>query len=54
MGAQYDAMNPAENTKMAALMPNATSGSCEIGSHLSMWDDQASYFGQLPAFLQCV
>jgi proline iminopeptidase len=37
--------------KMATLMPNATSAICPNGSHMALWDDQATYFRQLFVFL---
>lgn len=54
MGAKHDTMDPKDMQKMAALMPNATSAICENGSHLSMWDDQESYFRHLMGFLKTV
>lgn len=54
IGARYDEMDPADMQKMAALMPNATCGICEQGSHLCMWDDQATYFRHLLKFLRGV
>jgi proline iminopeptidase len=54
IGARYDEMDPADMKKMATLMPNATAAYCDKGSHLCMWDDQASYFTQLLAFLRTV
>lgn len=47
-------MDPADMKKMAKLMPNARAAYCQNGSHLSMWDDQESYFRQLLAFLRSV
>ena len=40
--------------RMATLMPNATSAYCANGSHLSLWDDQQSYFRQLLGLLRTV
>jgi proline iminopeptidase len=54
IGARYDEMDPDDMKKMAALMANATNAYCSNGSHLCMWDDQASYFRQLLKFLHSV
>jgi proline iminopeptidase len=54
IGAKHDEMNPEDMKKMATLMPNATSFICENGSHLSMWDDQQTYFKNFLAFLKTV
>jgi proline iminopeptidase len=51
MGATHDEMDPQDIERMAALMPNAKAVICRTGSHLSMWDAQADYFGHLLAFL---
>jgi proline iminopeptidase len=45
-------MEPKDMTKMATLMPNASSFICPDGSHLCMWDDQAFYFKNLLSYLQ--
>ncbi|WP_353064591.1 proline iminopeptidase-family hydrolase [Tunturibacter psychrotolerans] len=52
IGARYDEMDPKDMTKMATLMPNASSFICPDGSHLCMWDDQAFYFKNLLSYLQ--
>lgn len=52
IGSTHDEMDPADMRKMASLMPNATCAICQNGSHLDMWDDQATYFDHLLAFLQ--
>ncbi len=54
LGAAHDEMDPADMQKIASLMPNATSAICPNGSHLAMWDDQATYFHHLLAFLKAV
>lgn len=54
MGAFYDEMDPDDMVKMAKMMPNATSAICSNGSHLTLWDDQAAYFGHLLKFLKSV
>jgi proline iminopeptidase len=54
IGSTHDVMDPADMSRMATLMPNATSAICPNGSHLDMWDDQAVYFQHLLAFLRSV
>jgi proline iminopeptidase len=54
LGAENDTMDPEDIRKMATLMPNATSAICPEGSHLAMWDDQATYFEHLLGFLRTV
>jgi proline iminopeptidase len=39
---------------MATLMPHAENAYCPNGSHLCMWDDQATYFKHLLQFLHTV
>jgi proline iminopeptidase len=48
---RHDSMNPADIEKMGTLMPDAKVQICENGSHLSMWDDQETYFGGLLEFI---
>jgi len=54
IGAKYDEMDPEDMKKMAKLIPNATSLTCENGSHLCMYDDQRTYFTGLIKFLKSV
>jgi proline iminopeptidase len=54
IGSSHDEMDPADMVRMAKLMKNATSAICPNGSHLDMWDDQATYFRHLLAFLRSV
>lgn len=51
---RYDTMNPADNEKMAELIPNATLKICEQGSHGALFDDQESYMSALEAFIDSV
>lgn len=51
---RYDEMNPADIQKMGTLIPNAKVTICEKGSHLSMWDDQETYFAALIPWLKSV
>ena len=53
IGATYDEMNPDDIKKMASLIPNADALICN-GSHLSMYDDQQTYFNGLIKFLKDV
>ena len=52
MGSRHDEMDPADMQKMAQIIPDATCAICEEGSHLAMWDDQATYFRHLLKFLR--
>lgn len=52
IGAEHDEMDPADLARMAQLMPDARNVTCPIGSHMSMWDDQAFYFDHLIAWLR--
>jgi proline iminopeptidase len=52
IGGRYDEMNPEDLKREAALIPNARLAICENGSHLSMYDDQASYFQHLISFVR--
>jgi len=54
IGAAHDEMDPEDMKKMATLMPNASYAYCPNGSHLDMWDDQATYFKHLLGFLKTV
>jgi proline iminopeptidase len=51
IGSAYDEMDPEDLKKMASLMPHAKYAFCPKGSHMCMWDDQQTYFGQLLDFL---
>ena len=51
---RYDEMRVADIQKMGALIPNAHVSICENGSHLSMWDDQETYFRDLLRFVRDV
>jgi pimeloyl-ACP methyl ester carboxylesterase len=54
IGARYDEMDPEDMKRMATLLPAGSYAYLENGSHMGMWDDQASYFRQLLAFLRTV
>lgn len=51
IGATYDEMDPEQLKRMASLMPKGRFHLCPQGSHMDMWDDQASYFQGLLPFL---
>jgi len=48
---RHDTMSVADIDRMGALIPRSQVVVCENGSHLAMYDDQASYFGALVPFL---
>jgi proline iminopeptidase len=54
LGGRYDTMNPRDLMEMSRLMPAARTVICPNGSHLSMYDDQQSYFSALLPFLNRV
>lgn len=54
IGSRYDEMDAEDMHKMATLMANASYAYCPNGSHMSMWDDQDTYFRQLLGFLRTV
>jgi proline iminopeptidase len=47
-------MNPQDLMEMSRRMPAARTVICPNGSHLSMYDDQQSYFSALVPFLNRV
>jgi proline iminopeptidase len=51
IGAGYDTMDPAHIEKMAERLPRGRYLNCPEGSHLSMYDDQRTYFSGLVDFL---
>lgn len=54
LGGRYDTMNPQDLMEMSQRMPDARTVICPNGSHLSMYDDQQSYFSALVPFLNRV
>jgi proline iminopeptidase len=54
MGAEYDEMNPEDIKREGKLLPRSRVAICENGSHLSMWDDQETYFRHLLGFIKDV
>ena len=51
IGARYDTMDPAHMEKMAKRLPLGRYLYCPQGSHLTMYDDQRTYFSGLVDFL---
>jgi len=51
IGAAHDTMDPAHMAGMAKQFPNGHHLHCEHGSHMAMYDDQATYFAGLVNFL---
>jgi proline iminopeptidase len=52
IGAGHDEVDPQEVERVAKLAPKGRFHFCPEGSHMAMWDDQASYFRGLTAFLK--
>jgi proline iminopeptidase len=51
---RYDTMRVEDIQKMGKLIPNSRVCICEKGSHLSMYDDQETYFRELIKFIKDV
>jgi proline iminopeptidase len=54
VGARHDTMDPAHMEMMAGQLPNGRFLFCPNGSHMAMYDDQATYFQGLVAFIRDV
>jgi proline iminopeptidase len=54
VGARHDTMDPAHMEMMAGRLPNGRFLFCPNGSHMAMYDDQATYFQGLVAFIRDV
>ena len=54
IGATHDSMDPAHMEMVASRIPGARFHLCRNGSHMCMYDDQASYFEGLTGFIQDV
>ena len=52
IGARHDTMDPKHMEWMASQFPNGTYLYCPDGSHMAMYDDQATYFEGLIGFLR--
>ena len=51
IGARHDTMDPAHMEEMANRLPHGSYLYCPEGSHLALYDDQATYFAGLLQFL---
>ena len=51
---RYDTMRVEDIQKMGELIPNSRVCICENGGHLSMYDDQETYFRYLLKFIKDV
>jgi proline iminopeptidase len=54
IGAQHDTMDPAHMRQLARDLPRGRYLHCPAGSHMAMYDDQATYVAGLLAFLNDV
>ena len=54
IGAEHDTMDPKHMEWMASALPNGRYLYCPDGSHLSLYDDQVTYFEGLIGFIQDV
>jgi proline iminopeptidase len=52
IGATHDSMDPAHMEMVANRIPGARFHLCRDGSHMCMYDDQASYFEGLIGFIR--
>jgi proline iminopeptidase len=52
IGAEHDTMDPAHLREMAQRLPHGRYLHCAQGSHMSMYDDQQTYFAGLVDFLR--
>ncbi len=54
IGGKYDTMDPKHMQMIATKVQNGNSLTCPTGSHMSMYDDQKTYFPGLIKFLKSV
>ena len=54
IGAAHDTMDPAYMAWMASQLPNGRYLHCADGSHMAMWDDEATYWDGLIDFIRSV
>ncbi len=54
IGGQYDTMDPRHMEKMSTLLGKGRYLYCPNGSHMSMYDDQKTYFDGLIKFIEAV
>ncbi len=52
IGARHDTMDPKHMEWMAQQLPNGTYHYCPNGSHMALYDDQATYFAGMLQFLR--
>ena len=52
IGARHDTMDPQHMEWMAGQLPNGSYHYCPNGSHMALYDDQATYFEGLVGFLR--
>ncbi len=48
---RHDEMSPEQIARMGTLIPHSRVATCEQGSHMAMYDDQAAYFAGLLPFI---
>ena len=54
IGAAHDTMDPEHMRSMATQVQQGAHLHCPNGSHMSMWDDQETWFAGVIAFLRAV
>ena len=54
VGARYDTMDPAHMQWLASALPHGRYLYCPQGSHMALYDDQATYFRGLVQFVHDV
>jgi proline iminopeptidase len=54
IGAEHDTMDPAFMAMMATRLPRGTYHHCPNGSHMAMYDDQATWFAGIIDFIKTV
>jgi proline iminopeptidase len=54
IGAKYDTMDPKHMEWMASVMPKGRYLHCPNGSHMTLYDDQLTYFQGLIRFIKDV
>jgi proline iminopeptidase len=52
IGGEFDTMDPKAMEEIAKLVPNGQYLYCPKGSHMSMYDDQHTYFTGLIKFIK--
>jgi proline iminopeptidase len=54
IGAEHDTMDPAWMRMMASRLPRGSYLHCPDGSHMAMYDDQATYYAGLLRWIETV